>query len=68
MDVKRFNTQFLKYFPVAEQNSPTSFFENAFTRSYFDPCFDIEGMTSVIVRSKETKSQCSERVPGVIVG
>ena len=47
MDAKSFNNVFLYYFPVAEQNQPTAAFESAFSRSFFDSCFDIQGMTSI---------------------
>jgi predicted O-methyltransferase YrrM len=47
MNLKLFQDTFLRYFPPAEQGRPTTMLETAFTRSYFDPCFHVQGMTSV---------------------
>ncbi len=47
MNTATFCTLFDRFFPAQERDIPTPLFENAFVRSFFDPCFLVQGMTSV---------------------
>lgn len=50
MDASRFVSVFNRYFPPDEIDKPTPMFAQAFTRSFFDPCFLVEGFTSIKVQ------------------
>lgn len=47
MNVAAFCVAFEHLFPGSEKNATTPVLEQAFTRSFFDPCFQVPGMTSV---------------------
>jgi hypothetical protein len=38
---------FERFFPENERSHEATILEDGFVRSYFDPCFDVRGMTSV---------------------
>lgn len=47
MNTATFCALFDRFFPPQERQVPTAIFEQAFVRSFFDPCFLVQGMTSV---------------------
>jgi predicted O-methyltransferase YrrM len=47
MDIEKFTATFETYFPPSQHQTVSVHFEDVFTRSFFDPCFDVAGMTSV---------------------
>lgn len=47
MNVALFQSVFETFFPRHEQDRPSPHFEDAFSRSFFDPCFDVPGMASL---------------------
>jgi predicted O-methyltransferase YrrM len=47
MEIKRFISIFNFYFPSNEIHSISVHLEDKFTRSFFDPCFFIDGMISI---------------------
>lgn len=47
MDLQKFVTTFERYFPKKEIDKVSSHFEDKFTRSFFDPCFLVEGFSSL---------------------
>ncbi len=47
MDIRGFQQQFAEHFPEVERGQPTPVLEQTFTRSFFDPCFNVPGMTAV---------------------
>ncbi|HNR31790.1 MAG TPA: class I SAM-dependent methyltransferase [Candidatus Hydrogenedentes bacterium] len=47
MNTSTFCALFDRFFPPQERDAPTPGFEQAFVRSFFDPCFLVQGMTSV---------------------
>lgn len=50
MNLDRFRLHFDYHFPESERDQPSPVLEQAFTRSYFDPCFGVQGYTSVKVQ------------------
>jgi len=50
MDTARFRRLFERYFPKDEIARPTPMFEQAFVRNFFDPCFLVDGFTSLKVQ------------------
>jgi hypothetical protein len=50
MNTTEFCAFFERYFPKEEQAQTTPLFEQALTRSFFDPCFLVEGLTSVKIQ------------------
>jgi len=47
MQRTQFIHTFESHFPVRQHGLVSTLFEEAFVRSFFDPCFDVEGKTSV---------------------
>ena len=47
MNIEAFRTLFEQTFPEEERDAPSPVLEQAFTRSFFDPCFFVPGMTAV---------------------
>jgi predicted O-methyltransferase YrrM len=47
MNLEKFVIAFDRFFPRDEIARPTTILEDHFVRSYFDPCFDVNGMTCV---------------------
>jgi predicted O-methyltransferase YrrM len=47
MNLKQFRYSFEQYFPPSQHDFISTHFEDKFTRSFYDPCFDVEGMTSI---------------------
>lgn len=47
MNTNHFIAAFETYFPKHEIGKVSTHFEDKFTRSFFDPCFTVEGMTSI---------------------
>lgn len=47
MDINLFIKTFEHYFPHDDLNKVTTVFEDRFIRSFFDPCFSINGMSSI---------------------
>jgi predicted O-methyltransferase YrrM len=47
MRLAQFVYTFEHYFPAQQHGHVSAIFEEKFTRSFYDPCFDVEGMTSV---------------------
>lgn len=47
MNVDQFVTAFDDLFPATERDVPTPVFEQRLTRSFFDPCPEIQGLTAV---------------------
>jgi predicted O-methyltransferase YrrM len=47
MHTEQFARDFNRYFPPKDLERVSTHFEDACTRSFFDPCFDVEGMTSI---------------------
>jgi predicted O-methyltransferase YrrM len=47
MRLDQFCYAFEHYFPKSEHGHIAAHFEDKFTRSYYDPCFDVAGMTSL---------------------
>lgn len=47
MNCDMFTQTFEHFFPKEDLNKVTQMFEDRFTRSFFDPCFSINGMSSI---------------------
>lgn len=47
MNIDMFVANFETHFPKAELDHASLQFEETFVRSFFDPCFDVPGMTSI---------------------
>jgi len=47
MDLQKFKATFEHYFPKKEIGNVSSHFEDKFTRSFFDPCFLVDGFASI---------------------
>lgn len=47
MNIEKFTATFETYFPPSQHQTVSFQLEDAFTRSFFDPCFDVAGMASV---------------------
>ena len=50
MKIDNFISEFTFYFPNDEIHKVSTLFEDKFTRSFFDPCFLVNGMTSIKVQ------------------
>ena len=50
MNTGHFCALFDRFFPAGERSLPTPAFEQAFVRSFFDPCFLVPGFTSVKIQ------------------
>jgi len=47
MRLTQFVYAFEHYFPAHEHDHVSAIFEEKFIRAFYDPCFDVEGMTSI---------------------
>ena len=47
MRLDQFCYGFEHYFPKSQHGHISAHFEDKFTRSFYDPCFDVDGMTSL---------------------
>lgn len=47
MNVDAFMSTFEHFFPINELSNATVLFEDRFMRSFFDPCFSVNGMSSI---------------------